>query len=170
MITNTQTTTAVTTDANAAIIALKAARETHPFRGTGYNGIGFDNGEEIRSYEGVGFPTWEDNKDATKKGTYIVVSFNKKKVSLNSFIKDKFILRPSAEEPILWKQEGGFVQFIEQHPFRPEMTDEEVLKTIQAYNKECERLVKAKAKFSSVFETSVLGGYAHRVGKYNIVG
>ena len=92
MITNTQTTTAVTTDANAAIIALKAARETHPFRGTGYNGIGFDNGEEIRSYEGVGFPTWEDNKDATKKGTYIVVSFNKKKVSLNSFIKDKFIV------------------------------------------------------------------------------
>lgn len=170
MITNNQTVTLTTTNANDALAALKAAKATHPFRGTGYNGIGFNNGEKIRSYEGMGFPTWEDDKDKDKKGTYIIVSFNNKKVSLNSFIKDKFILRSSAEEPILWKQEGGFVQFIEQHPFRPEMTDNEVLETIQAYNKECERLVEAKAEFSSVFETSVLGGYAHRVGKYNIVG
>ena len=170
MITNTQSTVSVSTNANDALNALKAAKATHPFRGTGYNGIGFDNGEEIHSFEGIGFPTWEDDEDAKKKGTYIVVSFNGKKIALNSFIKEKFVLFPSSEKPILWKQEGDFVQFIEQHPFRPEMTDDEILKTIQAYNKEGERLVKAKAKFSGVFETSILGGYAHRVGKYNIIG
>ena len=170
MITNTQATVSVSTNANDALNALKAARATHPFRGTGFNNnIGFDDNEIIRSFEGIGFPTWEDDKDTSKKGTYIVVSFNGKKIALNSFIKDKYLLKPSGELEE-WKQTEGFAKFVREHPFRPDMTETELLNTINAYNAECTRLAASSAKFSAIYGVSVQGGYAHQVGKFSIIG
>lgn len=168
MVTNTQSTTVATLSATDALAALKAAEARgYAFRGTG-NGIGFEDGEEIRSFEGIGFPTWEDDKD-DKKGTYIVVSFNGKKIAINSFIKEKFLLNNKGELTS-WKGEGGFVEFISGHPIRPDMTETELLATINAYINEGNRLVAAHAKFSAIYGTSVQGGFAHRVGKYNIIG
>ena len=169
MVTNNQATVTVSTNANDALNALKAARATHPFRGTGYNGIGFDDGEQIRSFEGIGFPTWEDDKDTEKKGTYVLVSFNGKRIALNSFVKDKYLLKSSGELEE-WKQTEGFAKFVQEHPFRSEMTETELLNTINAYNVECTRLASSGAKFSAIFGVSVQGGYPHKVGKYSIIG
>jgi len=169
MITNTQATTLATLNASDALEALKKAKaDGYAFRGTGYNGIGFSDGEPITSFEGVGFPTWEDNKEGDK-GTYVFISFNHKKISLKSFIKDKFLLNTKGELTE-WKATDNFAKFIVEHPFIPEMTDDELLTTINTYITEGSRLVANHAKFSAVFGVSVQGGYAHKVGKYNIVG